>query len=110
MKFPFLATLDIRDLYKLTKDPVNNNLFFPPITHKIPSDIPNFEGKQGDDLATHVTTYHPWSASNSMVDDSIWLKLFLHTLIGNTTKWYIELPRAAVNTFGALVTKFLKHF
>ena len=31
-------------------------------------------------------------------------------LTGNATKWYIELPRATINTFGALATEFLKNF
>jgi len=108
--FPFLATLDIPDLYKLTNDPIYHNLLWPPIPPKIPMDIPKFEGKQGEDLGTHITTYHLWCVSNSMVDDSIRLCLFPHTLTRNTTKWYIELPRASVNTFGTLAMEFLKHF
>jgi len=45
-----------------------------------------------------------------MVDDSIWLWLFPNTLTGNAAKWYIELPRVSINTFGALAIEFLKHF
>lgn len=45
-----------------------------------------------------------------MVDDSVWLRLFPHTLTGNVAKWYIKLPRASVNTFDALAMEFLKHF
>lgn len=44
---PFLATLDIPDLYKLTNDPIYHNLRWGPIPHKIIADIPKFEGKQG---------------------------------------------------------------
>lgn len=32
---PFLETLDIHNLYKLTKDPIYRNLQWPPIPHKI---------------------------------------------------------------------------
>ena len=109
-QFPFLAALDIPDIHKLTNDPINHNSLWPPVPHKIPSDIPKFDGKQGDDPAAHITTLHLWSISNSMVDDSVWLRLFPHTLIGNAAKWYIELPRAAINTFGTLATEFLKNF
>ena len=45
-----------------------------------------------------------------MVDDSVRLHLFPHTLTGNAAKWYIELPRASVNTFDTLAMEFLKHF
>jgi len=67
---PFLATLDIPEFYKLTNDPIYHNLLWMPIPHKIPIDIPKFEGKQGEYLGTHITSYHPWCVSNSMVDDS----------------------------------------
>lgn len=107
---PFLETLDIPDLYKITNDAIYHNLHWPTISHKIPFDISKFEGKQGDDLGTNVTTYHLWCVLKSMVDDSIRLRLFPHTLIGNASKWYIELPRASVNTFGAIAREFLNHF
>ena len=45
-----------------------------------------------------------------MVDDSVQLRLFPRTLTGNTAKWYIELTRTTINTFGALATEFLKNF
>ena len=45
-----------------------------------------------------------------MVDDSVRLQLFPRTLTGNAAKWYIELPCAAINTFGTLATDFLKNF
>jgi len=73
-------------------------------------DIPKFDEKQGDDPGTHITTYHLWCVSNSMVDDSVQLCLFPRTLTGNVTKWYIELPCMSVNTFDALAMEFLKHF
>lgn len=43
--FPFLETLDIPYLYKLTNGPIYHNLHWPPILHKIPANIPKFEGK-----------------------------------------------------------------
>ena len=58
----------------------------------------------------HVTTFHLWFVSNSMVDDSIQLRLFPRTLIGIAAKWYIELPCEAINTFGTLAIEFLKNF
>lgn len=108
--FPFLAILDIPDLNKLTNDTIFHNLLWPPILHKIPTDIPNFEGKQGEDLGTHIANYHLWCISNSMVGDSIQLQFFSFTFTDNLAKWYIELPCMSFNTFGALVMEFLKHF
>jgi len=67
--------------------------------NKLPSDIPKFEGKPGEDPSNHVMTYHLWCASNSISDDSICLRLFQRTLIGLAAKWYIELARASFYNF-----------
>ena len=108
--FPFLGILHIPKLYKLTNDPIYHNLLWRPISHRKLRDIPKFEGKQREDPGTHITTYHLWCVSNSMVDDIICLWLFPGTLTSNVAKWYIELPHASVNTFGALAMEFLKNF
>ena len=42
---PFLATLDIPDLYKLTNDLIYHKLLWSTILHKIPTYIPKFEAK-----------------------------------------------------------------
>jgi len=67
--------------------------------NKFPSDIPKFEGKSGEDLSNHVMTYHLWCASNSIIDDSIRLRLFQRNLIGLAAKWYTELPRGSFYKF-----------
>ena len=77
---PFLATLDLPDLSKLINDPIRHNPSWPPILVKLPSDIPKFDGKQGDDPKNHVMTFHLWCSSNSLMDDSIQLWPFQRTL------------------------------
>ena len=44
------------------------------------------------------------------MDDSIRLRLFQRTLIGSTTKWYIELPRGFFVDFNTLNMAFLTHY
>ena len=78
--------------------------------HKLPSDIPKFNGNPGEDPSTHAMTYNLWFSSNSLNDDSVRLRLFQCTLIGPATKRYIELPRASFDNFTALATIFLTHF
>ena len=73
---PFLVTLELLDLSKLTNDPIMHHHAWPPVHVKIPTDIPKFEGKTGDNPTSHITTYHLWCVSNSMLDDSIKLHLF----------------------------------
>jgi hypothetical protein len=48
-------------------------------------------------------------SSISLNDDYIHLRLFQLTLIGVTTKWYIELPEGYIN-FNHMVLVFLNHF
>ena len=109
-KLPFLATLELPDLSKLTNDPIQHHPAWPPVPVKIPTDIPKFDGKTGEDPANHITTYHLWCVSNSFLDDSIKLQLFPRTLIGNVAKWFIELPSTAFFDFQSLAIAFLTHF
>jgi hypothetical protein len=96
---PFLAMLNLLHLSKLMNELVFHDPTWPPIPIKLPSDILKFEGKNGNDHGDHVTTFHLWCSSNSLNDDSIWLRLFHSTLIGVVVKWYIELPRGKYGTF-----------
>ena len=63
-KLPFLDTLELHDLSKLTNDPIRHHLAWLPVPVKIPTDIPKFDGKTGEDPANHITTYHLWCVSN----------------------------------------------
>ena len=109
-QLPFLATLDFPDLSKLINDPIRHNPLWPPIPVKLLLDIPQFDGKQGEDLWNHVMNFHLWCSSNSLMDDSVWLRLFQWSLTDTITKWYIELPQHSFVDFGSLETVFLTHF
>jgi len=98
-QLPFIATLDLPDLSRLTNDLINYLPFWPPMPNKLPSDISKFEGKPGEAPSNHVMTYHLWCASNSISDDSIRFRIFQHSLIGLAAKWYIELLRATFYNF-----------
>jgi hypothetical protein len=71
LQMPYLASLNILDLTKLTNDPILHDPTWPTMPTKLPSDIPKFEGKAGDDPTNHVMTFHLWCSSNSIMDDSI---------------------------------------
>jgi hypothetical protein len=105
-----LATLDLPDLSRILNDPIRHSPQWPAIPAKLPSDIPKFDGKAGEDPNNHVMTFHLWCSSNSLMDDSIRLRLFQRTLIGSATKWYIELPRGFFSDFNTLAMDFLTHY
>ena len=88
----FLANLEFPDLSKLINDPIQHNPSWPAIPVKLRSNIPKFYGKQGDDPENHVMNFHLWCSSNSLMDESIRLRLFQRTMTGTVVKWYIELP------------------
>ena len=75
-KLPFLETLDFPDLSKLINDPIMHDPFWMPITTKLPLDVPKFDGKQGEDPKNHVMTFYLWCSSNSLMGDSIRLRIF----------------------------------
>jgi hypothetical protein len=85
-QFPFLATLDLPDLSRILNDPILHSPHWPVIPAKLPSDIPKFDGRPGEDPNNHVMTFHLWCSSNSLMDDSIRLRLFQRTLMGSACK------------------------
>jgi hypothetical protein len=109
-QLPFLATLDFPDLSRILNDPIRHSPQWPTILAKLPSDIPKFDGKAGEDPNNHVMTFHLWCSSNSLMDDSIHLRLFQRTLTGSAVKWYIELPRGFFSDFNTLAMAFLTHY
>ena len=94
----------------MINDPIQHNPSWPAIPVKLPSNIPKCDGKQGDDPKNPVMTFHLWCSSNSLMDDSIQLRLFQRTLTGTAAKWYIELPWHLFVDFSALEIVFLTHF
>ena len=109
-RIPFLATLNLLDLLRLTNDLVYFDPAWSVVPTKLPSDIPKFEGKPGEYSSEHVTTFHLWCSSNSLHEYLIRLRLFQLTLTGPATKWYIDLPRGAFTLFDDLDMNFLNHF
>jgi hypothetical protein len=109
-QLPFLATLDLPDLSRILNDLIRHSPQWPAIPAKLPSDIPKFDGKPGEDPNNHVMTFHLWCSSNSLMDDSIRLRLFQRTLTGSAVKWYIELPRGFFTDFNTLAMAFLTHY
>jgi len=79
------------------------------IPSKLPSDIPEFDGKPVEDPSIHIMTYHSWCSSNSLMDDSVRLHLFQRSLTEATAKWYIELKGGSFKSFNDLEMKFLMH-
>lgn len=109
-QLPFVETLELPNLNRLTNDPIAYTPCWPTIPHKLPSDIPKFNGNLGEDPSNHVMTFNLWCSSNTLNDDSIRLCLFQRMLTGPAAKWYIKLPRASFNNFSTLATTFLTHF
>jgi hypothetical protein len=97
-------------LSRLTNDPIFHSPIWPFIPDKLPSDIPKFDEKYGEDPNNHVMNFNLWCSSNSLMDDSVRLRIFQRTLTDLKTKWYIELPCASFHDFNSLAMSFLMHF
>jgi hypothetical protein len=102
--------LDLPDLSRILNDPIRHSPQWPAIPAKLPSDIPKFNKKVVEDLNNHVMTFYLWCSSNSLMDDSIRLRLFQRTLTGSAAKWYIEFPRGFFSAFNTLDMAFLTHY
>ena len=73
LRIPFLDMLNFPYYLKLTNDHVSHDSMSRVVPAKLPSNIPKFEGKSGEDPREHVTTFHLWSSSNSLNHDSVHL-------------------------------------
>jgi hypothetical protein len=110
LQLPYLASLNILDLSKITNDLILHNPTWPAMPTKLPLDIPKFEGKAGNDPTNHVTTFHLWCSSNNIMDDSFRLRLFQRTLTGPSTKWYVDEKSGSHVTFESLAKAFFTFF
>ena len=77
---PFLETLNFLDLSKLMNELMQHSVAWPHVPMNLPSYIPKFEGKVGEDPGAHITTFHLWFSSNSLNDDSVPLRIFQRAL------------------------------
>ena len=91
-------------------DIIMRDPFWLPIPAKLPSNIPTFDGKEGEDPKNHVMNSHIWCSSNSLMDESIHSRIFQLNLTGTTAKWYIELSQHSFGDFNSLAMSFLTHF
>ena len=108
-KLPFLATLNILYLTKLTIDWVLHNPIWPPCPTKLPSYIHKFEGEIKEDPTNHVMTFHIWCSLNYLMDYSISFLLFQMTLTMVASKRYIDLPQTSFQNFNVITMDFLKN-
>jgi hypothetical protein len=104
---PYLASLNILDLSIIINDPILHDPTWPNMPTKLPSIIPKFEGKSGEDPANHVMTFQLWCSSNNIMNDSIPLMLFQYTLTGPSTKWYVDEKSGSHVTFESLAKELL---
>jgi hypothetical protein len=110
LPMPYFASLNILDLTKLTNDPILHDATWSNIPTKLPSDIPKFEGKLGDDPANHVMIFQLWCSSNNIMDDFIHLWLLQKTLTCSLAKWYVDEKSGSHVTFESLTKAFLSFF
>jgi hypothetical protein len=107
---PYLASINIIDLTKLMNDPILHDRTWPNIPTKLPYDILKFEGKHGEYPANHIMYFHLWCSSNSIMEYFFLLQLFQITLIGPSSKWYVDEKVGSHSTFESLVKAFLYLF
>lgn len=81
-----------------------------PCLQCLASDTPKLEGNSRESPSTHITTYCLWCSSNSLMDDSIKLRLFQQSLTKDVDEWYTELDTTSLSHFSSFVMTFLTHF
>lgn len=87
---PYMAGLSLPDFNELINDPIHHDASWPAMPTQLCSDIPKFEGIGGEDPTNHVRSFHMWFSSNSIIDDSVCIRLSQCMLIGEAYKWYVD--------------------
>lgn len=107
---PYIESLKILDLTKLTNDPILHDLTWLNMPTKLPSDIPKFKGRPREDPTNHIMYFHLWCSSNRIMEDFFHLQLFQRTLTGPSSKWYVEEKAESRSIFECLEKSFLYFF
>nr|GEX41974.1 reverse transcriptase domain-containing protein [Tanacetum cinerariifolium] len=72
-----------------------------------------FHGLSGDDANMHLDKFLHVTQSikvNGVIDNSLRLYLFPHSLTHHATAWFDRLPRNSINTFEQMAKMFLKKY
>lgn len=93
---PFMASMNLFNLTKLTNGPIHDKPTWPAWLDKLPLDVLKFEGKVGKDPCNHVLSFDLWYSFNNIV--------------GVIAKWYIEKYTYIHTTFVSLDFLFLNFF
>jgi len=73
---PFIVGLSLPNYNQLINKTLLHNPNWPGIPTKLPPDVKFFEGNPGEDQTSNVPSFHMFSSSNSITEDSIYLHLF----------------------------------
>jgi hypothetical protein len=107
---PYMTGLNLLDLNKL----INNHIHYDPnwtsMPTKLPSNIPKFEGKTGEDPSNHIMSFNLWCSSNSIMEYSVRLRIFQCTLMGVVSKWYVYQPTNTHTSFASITKVFFTFF
>jgi hypothetical protein len=107
---PYFFSLNIPNFSKIMNDPILHDPTWSNMPTKLPLHIPKFEGKLGEDPTNHVMTFHLCFSLNNIMNDSIRLRLFQHTLTGPSAKWYVDEKSGTHETFESSAKEFLALF
>jgi hypothetical protein len=101
--------LDLPNFSRLRNHPISHNPSWMVMLANIPFNIMKFNEEPREEPSTHIMTYHLWRSSNSLMDDSVRLRLFQISLTQATTKWYIESKVGSFKRFNDMSMAFLMH-
>ena len=75
-----------------------------------PSSLPNFYGKNNEDLDTFFFEFDILCRSYNYLQDSHKLKIFLATLKDSALRWFMGLGKSTIRTWDDMKTSFLRKY
>jgi hypothetical protein len=72
--------------------------------------LPKFTGEGDITAEEHLATFYSYADNYVIVDEDVWMRIFVHSLDGEARKWFRALAPGSIGGIEALDDAFLRHW
>ena len=72
--------------------------------------LPKFMGKGDTTAKEHLTTFYTYVDNYVIVNEDVWIIIFVHSLDGEDRKWFRTLAPGSIDGIESLDDAFLRHW
>jgi hypothetical protein len=72
--------------------------------------LPQFTGEGDTTAEEHLATFYSYADNYVIVNEDVWMRIFVHRLDGEARKWFRALAPGSIDGIEALDDAFLRHW